>query len=139
MIISLALAGASIPFLFLNMPPARLFMGDVGALSIGALLGCLLLEITFVVLVRDFHTWSINQYILMMISLGLISLVLFLELIFVPIQIFSVKVFKRRLPIRTPIHHTFEYWGWPESRILWLFILVQLICSAAGLSLFALK
>lgn len=135
-----ALVGATIPFLFLNAPPAKLFMGDVGSLPIGALLGLVLANLMwpFVGGRWIFYTpystlsdlgqpgiqWS------MIVPCLIVGFVLIAELIPVPMQIFWVKVFKRKLFPYTPIHHAFEKAGWPESRVVWHFLLVQILCAA---------
>lgn len=122
-----ALLGATIPFLFLNAPPAKIFMGDVGSLPIGATLGyCFGLLAT-----AGWPGFGATYLWVAWVCLGFIMIA---ELVPVPIQIFSVKVLKKRLPIRTPIHHTFEHIGWPESRILFIFLLFQALCVAASLT-----
>lgn len=114
-----ALAGAVLPFLFLNAPPARVFMGDVGSLPIGALIGWAVFSLG-ASSTADGWRWG---------ALGLLSLVLVAELVPVPIQIASVKLTGRRVFPRTPIHHAFEHRGWPETRVCWTFLLVQIACS----------
>jgi phospho-N-acetylmuramoyl-pentapeptide-transferase len=112
----LPLAVAAIPFLFLNSPPAKVFMGDVGALPIGAVIG-----------------WCIAQTAMQaqpsgasLAPLGVLSLVLFAELVPVPLQIGWVKLTgKRMFSFKTPIHHGFQAAGWPETKIVALFLLVQ--------------
>lgn len=126
--LSVSLVGAMLPFLFLNAPPAKVFMGDVGSLPIGAGIGWLI-----VMLAGQSGSLQLSPE-WMWITLAL-STVLILELVFVPIQIFSVKVLKKRLPIRTPIHHTFEAMGWPETRIVATFHLVQAVASLVAISL----
>lgn len=121
---------ASLPFLFMNAPPARIFMGDVGSLPIGACLGLAVSEIL---------TYRVEHYSNWMLTAGCLLLASFLmlaELIPVPLQIIWVKVFKRRLFPSTPIHHSFEAKGWPESKIVWTFGLVQLIASSVAIYLF---
>ncbi len=117
-----ALAGAMIPFLFYNAPPARVFMGDVGSLPIGALIGYTFVEIP----VRSIHLhWGL--YVL---PLFVLALVLIAELVPVPIQIASVKLRGKRVFPKTPIHHAFQDAGWPETRVVWMFLLTQTVCSA---------
>ena len=119
--VCLFLAASVVPFLFLNAPPAKLFMGDVGALPIGALLGWINIE-----LMRS----DLGTEISRTLPLCLLGLVLVAELVPVPLQILSVKLRKgKRLFPRTPIHHAFEHAGWPESRVTWTFLLVQFICT----------
>ncbi len=129
--ISVILLGSVIPFMFFNAPPAKVFMGDLGSLPLGGLIGA-----SFIYCwteVGDTLTGNYGREF--KFALFVLSMILVLELILVPIQIGCVKLFKKRLPIRTPIHHTFEYWGWPESRILWSFLLVQFLLAALAITL----
>ncbi len=119
-LIAAGLVGATIPFLFLNAPPAKVFMGDVGALPLGALLGWMFLE------VGKSSDLVVNNANL--IAAIIVSGVLIAELVPVPLQIASVKLRKgKRLFPRTPIHHAFEHAGWPETRVVWSFHLVQAV------------
>ena len=121
-----ALIGAFLPFLFLNAPPAKVFMGDVGALPVGALLGHQMLEISL-----RTPTLSWQLYI---VPMSVLAFVLIAELVPVPIQIASVKLTGKRVFPRTPIHHAFQHAGWPETRVVWLFALVQGLCLLISLS-----
>lgn len=127
-LVALALVAAMVPFAFLNAPPAKVFMGDVGSLPIGALLGALLVGLVVV-----------EPRPLVWIAAGLLSLMMAVELVPVPLQILSVKLRKKRLFPKTPIHHAFEDAGWPETRIVSGFVLAQLVLSAvaAGAVLFS--
>lgn len=116
-VVAAVTAGSLIPFLFANAPPAKVFMGDVGSLPIGALLG----YATVGLLLGSNPTPGLVPALL----IG--GLVLFVELVPVALQITWVKLFKRRLFPFTPIHHAFEKAGWPESRVVWSFALCQLI------------
>lgn len=116
-----AIIAGFVPFLALNAPPARVFMGDIGSLPIGAALGYVALEL--------------SGEPTMFPPLAVLSGILLLELVPVPLQIFWVKVFKKRLFSYTPIHHAFEKRGWPESRVVWLFGLIQFVLTAGALSL----
>ncbi len=119
----LAIVGGTIPFLFLNAPPARVFMGDVGSLAIGSILG---VSASFLVFTAGDSTCPTGFYI----AVGVLFFVMIAELVPVPLQILSVKLRKgKRLFPRTPIHHTFEVYKWPESRITWSFVLVQIVCA----------
>ncbi|MFZ4508712.1 MAG: hypothetical protein ACOYON_13535, partial [Fimbriimonas sp.] len=71
------------------------------------------------------------------LPLTVLSLPMICELVPVPIQIFSVKVFRRKVFPYTPIHHAFEKAGWPETRVVWMFALIQLICSLVAVGLVA--
>ncbi len=145
MILPVALVGAIVPFLILNMPPARIFMGDVGALPIGAVLGFLVDDLLRPGIVRLPHAtaavlphWPAQPVTTMLhqaLPLLMMSIVLIVELVPVPLQVASVKLRKKRLFPFTPIHHAFERAGWPESRVVWMFAIVQFLCVAMGLTL----
>jgi phospho-N-acetylmuramoyl-pentapeptide-transferase len=131
------LFGAVVPFLYLNAPPAKVFMGDVGSLPVGAVLGlavsCLTLGdpiATFGELPRVGHT-PVN------LAVGILSLVLVATLVPVPLQILSVKLRKKKLFPYTPIHHAFEKAGWPETRVVGLYALTQLVLSVLAVSIVA--
>lgn len=116
-----ALALACVPFLFLNAPPAKIFMGDVGALPIGGLFGWVCLE-----LLASSATPS-----MLVAPITLVGFVMILELVPVPLQIASVKLRGSRLfPFKTPIHHGLQSAGWPETRIVWTFHLAQFLACA---------
>ncbi len=125
--ICFASAGAILPFLFLNAPPAKLFMGDVGSLSIGAGLGWLALKAhpeaasgsAFAV------AWAV--------PIAVLGLVLAAELIPVPLQILSVKLRKKRFFPMTPIHHAFQSAGWPETRVVSMFLVLQAVAAALAI------
>ena len=150
--IATALIAAVIPFLYLNAPPAKVFMGDVGALPIGAVLG---LAIAGIASPRaEAYVASTDGSILqqgmaqlqvegilwrpeMFVPLGILCVIMFIELVPVPLQIASVKLFKRKIFPFTPIHHAFEKAGWPESRVVWMFAMTQIVLVA--LAMFAFK
>jgi phospho-N-acetylmuramoyl-pentapeptide-transferase len=122
------LAAAFVPFLFYNAPPARLFMGDVGALAVGALLGWAFLEVGRP---NDAVPGSVH-----LIAVCVMSLLLVVELVPVPLQVLSAKLRKgKRLFPRTPIHHAFQHAGWPETRVVWAFHLFQAVLVAVGVGL----
>lgn len=124
-----ALAGAVVPFLFLNAPPAKVFMGDVGSMPIGALLGWIGID-----LARHIGRESGN----MPMGAAVVALwatVLIAELLPVPLQILSVKLTGRRLFPKTPIHHSFEVKGVPETRTVWGFLLVQVAVAVLAVFL----
>jgi phospho-N-acetylmuramoyl-pentapeptide-transferase len=125
----LALTTATLPFLMLNAPPAKVFMGDVGALPIGAVIGWLLVRSSEKAVVYPVSfSWLVGAIVL--------SVVLMAELIPVPLQILSVKIRKKRLFPKTPIHHAFQAAGWPETRVVAMFHIAQ--AAAAILSLAAI-
>lgn len=126
-----ALLGGILPFLFVNAPPARVFMGDVGSLPIGAVLGYVISRLGI--------GWS-EEAFRESVRIGwpalvVLSLVMAAELLPVPLQILSVKVRKKRLFPYTPIHHAFEKAGWPETRVVFHFALVQLLVSVLAVSI----
>ncbi len=141
---SLIVIGATLPFLFLNAPPAKLFMGDVGSLPIGALMGVVVLSLLLNPAAAVFHPnlvedrfvvpntfiWSAQT----VVPLLILSLVMIAELVPPPMQIFWVKVFKKKLFPYTPIHHAFEKAGWKETRVVFVFAIVQIVCIAAAVS-----
>ncbi len=118
------LAGAFIPFLFLNAPPAKVFMGDVGSLPLGALFGLgvssLLMDSSGEI-VYPLH-WRIE----LAPALLVLSVMMIIELVPVPMQVAYYKLTKKRIFPMTPIHHAFEVKGWPESKVVWTFTLAQL-------------
>lgn len=125
--VAMAMIGALIPFMFLNAPPAKIFMGDVGALPLGAAYGLFVAH-------ELFYPGQVSQWVVAA-SLIVVSLIFILELSLVPMQLFWVKVFKKRLIPASPVHHSFEKIGWPETRITSIFILTQLLLTILGLSL----
>ncbi len=107
-----AIAGALLAFLWFNVYPARFFMGDTGAISLGATLGIVALLTNSVVI------------------LFIIVFVFVLESGSALIQIASKKFFKRKIFLAAPIHHHFEAMGWPEPKITmraWIFTAVMVV------------
>ncbi len=123
------LLGAILPFLFLNWYPAKVFMGDTGSLPLGGIIG-------FVVAPLFFGAGNVISIDWGVFGVGtLLSIVMIAELVPVPLQIGCVKVFKRRIFPYTPIHHAFEKAGWPETRVVGMFFIAQVLCSVAALTL----
>ena len=119
-----ALLGALLPFMVWNAPPAKVFMGDVGSLPIGAYFGL----VTCNIVAADPAVFAPKVLVL--------SGMMFAMIVPVVVQIGGVKVFKRRLlPFKTPIHHGFQEKGWDEPRIVRLFHVVQLVLSAGAVAL----
>jgi phospho-N-acetylmuramoyl-pentapeptide-transferase len=115
-----ALIGAGLGFLWFNAYPAQVFMGDVGALALGAGLG------TLAVLVR--------QEIVLMIMGG----VFVMETVSVMLQVLSFKMTGKRIFRMAPIHHHFELKGWPEPRVIvrfWIITVILVLCGLATLKL----
>jgi phospho-N-acetylmuramoyl-pentapeptide-transferase len=111
-----ALAGAGLGFLWFNAYPAQVFMGDIGALAIGAALG------TIAVIVR--------QEIVLLVMGG----VFVLETASVMIQVASFRLTGRRVFRMAPIHHHFELKGWPEPRVIVRFWIISVVLVLIGLA-----
>ena len=111
-----AIAGAGLGFLWFNAYPAQVFMGDVGALALGAALGVV------AVLVRQ------------EIVLAIMGGVFVAETVSVVLQVASFKLYKRRIFRMAPLHHHFELKGWPEPKIIVRFWIVTLILVLVGLA-----
>ena len=115
-----AIAGAGLGFLWFNTYPAQVFMGDVGALALGAALG------TVAVIVR--------QEIVFFFMSGIFVL----ETVSVILQVASFKLTGKRIFKMAPIHHHFELKGWPEPRVIvrfWIITFVLVLCALATLKL----
>jgi phospho-N-acetylmuramoyl-pentapeptide-transferase len=117
-VIAASLLGACAGFLWWNAAPARIFMGDTGSLGIGAALAALaLLE---------------NVDLLLPIIGGLFVV----EALSVIIQVFTFRVFDRRVFRMAPIHHHFELAGWPETTVTVRFWILAGLCTAVALGVF---
>lgn len=115
-----ALVGAGLGFLWFNTYPAQVFMGDVGALALGAALGII------AVIVRQ------------EIVFFLMSGIFVLETVSVILQVGSFKLTGKRIFKMAPIHHHFELKGWPEPRVIvrfWIITFVLVLCGLATLKL----
>lgn len=128
-----ALAGAMLPFLLQNAPPAKVFMGDVGALPVGGLLGLWIAQGIASAAGPDAAFGP--SFAQTVAALLVLTLVLHAELIPVPLQVFWVKAFKRRLFPYTPIHHAFERAGWPETRVVAYFLIAQLLLAVLAFTI----
>ena len=111
-----ALAGAGLGFLWFNTYPAQIFMGDIGALALGAALGIV------AVIVR--------QEIVLLVMGGLFVI----ETVSVVLQVVSFKLLGRRIFRMAPLHHHFEMKGWPEPRVIVRFWIISLILVLIGLA-----
>jgi phospho-N-acetylmuramoyl-pentapeptide-transferase len=116
-----ALIGAMLGFLWFNAHPASVFMGDIGSLTIGGLLG------TVAILIR--------QEILLVIVGGIFVV----EALSVIIQVGSYKIRGKRVFLMSPLHHHFEKLGWDESRIVARFWIVAALLAMFGLSTLKLR
>ncbi len=111
-----ALAGAGLGFLWFNTYPAQIFMGDIGALAVGAALGLV------AVIVR--------QELVFIVMAG----VFVIETVSVILQVASFKLTGKRIFRMAPIHHHFELKGWPEPRVIVRFWIISVILVLAGLA-----
>lgn len=109
--------GALLAFLWFNINPARFFMGDTGAMSLGITLGVVAL---------------LTQSALL---LPIIGFILLIESVSVIIQVTSKKLFKRKVFISTPIHHHFEAIGWSEPKVVMRFWVISAVASVLGVIL----
>ena len=118
-ILGATLVGALLGFLWYNTYPAQLFMGDVGSLALGAALAMMAL--------------FARQELLLPIAGGIFVL----EAVSVIVQVFSFKVFGKRMFKMAPIHHHYELLGWKEAKITVRFWIISIILSL--LTLLTLK
>ena len=116
-----ALAGAGLGFLWFNTYPAQVFMGDIGALAVGAALGVI------AVVVR--------QELVFILMAG----VFVMETASVILQVASFKLTGKRIFRMAPIHHHFELKGWPEPRVIVRFWIISVILVLAGLATLKLR
>jgi phospho-N-acetylmuramoyl-pentapeptide-transferase len=119
-VMAAAFAGACLGFLWWNAAPARIFMGDVGALAIGACLAFLAL--------------TLNTHLLLILICGIN--VMEAGSVALQMVVFKASGRRRRLFRMSPIHHHFELVGWPETTVIIRFWLISAICVAAALGIF---
>jgi phospho-N-acetylmuramoyl-pentapeptide-transferase len=117
-VFAMILIGALLGFLWFNVHPAQIFMGDSGALSMGAALAV---------------TALITGQVLILPLIGIIFVV---ETGSVIIQVVSCKLFKRRVFRMTPIHYQFELQGWDEEKVTMRFWIIAALAAMAGVVLF---
>ena len=116
-----ALVGASLGFLWFNAPPAMVFMGDTGSLSVGGALGA--------VSVITKHE----------IVLAIVGGLFVLETVSVIVQVVSFRLTGRRVFRMAPLHHHFEKKGWAEPTVVIRFWIIALILALAGLATLKLR
>lgn len=116
-----ALLGAALGFLWYNAPPAEIFMGDIGSLSLGGAVG------TVAVLTKTE---------LLLVVIGGIFV---LEAVSVILQVTSFRTRGKRIFRMAPIHHHFELSGWAESKVVARFYIITFILTLGGLSLIGLN
>lgn len=117
-IVSAAIAGAVLGFLYFNKFPAKVFMGDTGSLALGGVLGA-------IAVMGKFELW--------LIPIGIIYMG---ETLSVMIQVASFKLTGNRIFRMTPIHHHFELGGWKETKVVAVFTAVTTIFSALAVILY---
>ncbi|MBA2369199.1 MAG: phospho-N-acetylmuramoyl-pentapeptide-transferase [Candidatus Protochlamydia sp.] len=112
-----ALIGACLGFLWYNGFPAQVFMGDTGSLALGGIIG-----VSAVLLRREF-------------LLGIIGGVFVAEALSVIIQVLSYRFRnKKRVFLCAPLHHHFEYKGWPETKVVIRFWIISLLLAIIGIA-----
>jgi phospho-N-acetylmuramoyl-pentapeptide-transferase len=116
-----SLAGATIGFLWYNVKPAQVFMGDVGALGIGGGLGAV-------------AVMTKNE-----VLSGLILGLFVMEALSVIIQRYYFKMTKKRVFLMAPIHHHFEKSGWAETQVVVRFWIIALLFALAALASLKLR
>jgi phospho-N-acetylmuramoyl-pentapeptide-transferase len=116
-----ALMGASIGFLWFNAHPAEVFMGDVGALSLGASLGIL------------------GVLIKQELVLGMVGGLFVIEALSVILQVASFRLRGRRIFRMAPLHHHFELLGWPESKVVVRFWILAFLFALLSLTTLKLR
>jgi phospho-N-acetylmuramoyl-pentapeptide-transferase len=116
-----SLVGASLGFLWFNAPPAMVFMGDTGSLSMGGALG------------------AVSIVIKHELVLAIIGGLFVLEAVSVIVQVASFKLTGRRVFRMAPLHHHFEKMGWAEPTIVIRFWIIASILALAGLSTLKLR
>ncbi|CAN5205088.1 phospho-N-acetylmuramoyl-pentapeptide-transferase [soil metagenome] len=117
-VVSAAMLGGCTGFLWWNAHPARIFMGDTGSLAIGAGLAGLALTLDTALL------------------LPIIGALFVVETMSVMVQVFSFRVFGRRLFRMAPIHHHYELRGWPETTVIVRFWIVGGLSTALALGVY---
>ena len=116
-----AIIGSGLGFLWFNAPPAMVFMGDTGSLSLGGVIGV---------------SASASRHELVLIIIGGLFV---LETISVIVQILSFKLTGKRVFKMAPLHHHFEQKGWAESTIVIRFWIIAVILALIGLSTLKLR
>ena len=120
-IICAALIGSGLGFLWFNAPPAMVFMGDTGSLSVGGTLGAIAI---------------VSKHELILVIIGGLFV---LETISVIIQVISFKTTGKRIFKMAPLHHHFEQKGWSEPTIVIRFWIISIILALVGLASLKLR
>ena len=120
-VISGAVIGAGLGFLWFNAPPAAIFMGDTGSLALGGMIGA--------IAVATKHE----------IVLAIIGGLFVLEAVSVIVQVISFKLTGKRVFRMAPIHHHFEIMGWTESQVVIRFWIISVVLALLGLATLKLR
>lgn len=116
-LVAFSIVGSLLGFLYFNLNPAKVFMGDTGSLALGATMGA------YAILTR---------HELLLILIGIVFVIETLSCI---IQRIYYKFTRKRIFLMTPIHHTFEKLGWDEKRIVRLFWLIGIIAGLISIGI----
>jgi phospho-N-acetylmuramoyl-pentapeptide-transferase len=116
-----SIVGSCLGFLWFNAPPAKIFMGDTGSLSLGGSLG--------VVSIISKHE----------IVLAIVGGLFVLETVSVVVQVVSFKLTGKRVFMMAPLHHHFEKKGWAESTVVIRFWIISIILALIGLATLKLR
>ena len=116
-----SIVGSCLGFLWYNAPPAKIFMGDTGSLSLGGSLAAVAIIVK--------HE----------IVLAIVGGLFVLETVSVIIQVISFKLTGKRVFMMAPIHHHFEKKGWPESTVVIRFWIIAIILALIGLATLKLR
>ncbi len=117
-LLSACLVGGCIGFLWFNAFPASIFMGDTGSLGLGGAIGGLAV---------------MTQTEVLLIIIGGIFVI---EALSVALQVFTFKMFRRRVLLMAPLHHHFELLAWSETKIMLRFWIIAAVCSGIGFTLY---
>lgn len=120
-VILLAICGSVLAFLWYNIFPAQVFMGDTGSIALGAVLG-----MSSIILRKEF-------------LLAIVGLIFVVEALSVIIQVAVYKLKRKRVFLCAPIHHHFECKGWPETKVVIRFWIMGLILAVIGLTTLKLQ
>lgn len=115
------IVGAVLAYTWFNIYPARFFMGDTGSLALGATLGVVAMLTNTAII------------------LPIIAIIFVIDTLSVILQLFWKKFFKRKLLPISPLHHTFEYLGWPETKVTMRLWIVGAVIGVVGLILALVK
>lgn len=113
-----ALIGSILAFLTFNLKPAKIFMGDVGSLAIGSVLGLIAIIIK-------------QEFVFFVISILFVA-----EAVSVILQVGSYKIRKKRIFLMAPLHHHFEKLGWSETKVVRIFWASSALFAACGMTFF---